>query len=148
MPKHSETQFSPYTPAQLYALVTEVERYPEFLPWCRAARITERGQDYFLGELVISFKHITERYVSKVSGKPELAEPTIDVTLVSGPFEYLTNHWRFEPKDGGTLIHFSVDFRFRSRILEALIGGLFTRAAEKMTRAFMDRAAVLYGNNR
>jgi coenzyme Q-binding protein COQ10 len=145
VPKHSEERFTPYSPQQLYALVTEIERYPEFLPWCRAARVTERTQDYFLGELVISFKHITERYVSKVSGQPNAPEPTIDVTLVSGPFDYLTNHWRFVPIDGGTMIHFSVDFRFRSRILETLIGGLFARAAEKMTRAFMDRAEALYG---
>lgn len=146
MPRHTETRFSPFTPAQLYALVIDVERYPEFLPWCRAARIIRKEENSFFGELVISFKHITERYTSKVTGLADASEPSIDVSLVSGPFEYLTNHWRFEPTEGGTTIHFTLDFRFRSRILEALIGGLFGRATEKMTQAFMDRAQALYAN--
>ena len=144
MPRHTEARFSPFTPAQLYALVIDVETYPEFLPWCRAARIIRREESSFFGELVISFKHITERYISKVTGHPDAAEPCIEVTLVSGPFEYLTNHWRFEPTEGGTTIHLMLDFKFRSRILETLIGGLFGRASEKMTRAFMQRAETLY----
>ncbi len=146
MPKHTETRHTPYSPAQLYALVMDVEQYPEFLPWCRAARVVKREEHSFLGELVISFKHITERYTSKVTGIPDAQAPRIDVVMTSGPFEYLTNQWLFEPSEGGTLIHFTLDFKFRSRILETLIGGLFSRATEKMTRAFMERAESLYGN--
>jgi len=145
MPAHSETRFSPYSPAQIYDLVIAVERYPEFIPWCRAARITERSEKHFLAELVISFRHLTERYTSRVIGSSGGEAPEIHVELVSGPFEYLTNHWRFEPSGAGTNIQFHVDFRFRSRLLEKLIGGLFARATEKMTQAFLDRADALYG---
>ncbi len=148
MPRHSEVRISPYSPEQLYALVIDVERYPEFIPWCRAARITRREENCFFGELVISFKHITERYTSKVIGEPGGPEPQINVTLVSGPFEYLTNHWLFRKTAEGTEINFMLDFKFRSRILETLIGGLFSRASEKMTAAFMTRAEALYGNTK
>ena len=140
MPSHSETRQSPYSPEQLMAMVLDVEKYPEFLPWCRAARIIERRDDYFLGELVISFNHLTERYTSKVM----TLKNEIKVELVKGPFKHLTNHWRFEPTDTGTDIHFHLDFEFKSKLLDALMGGLFTRATEKMTMAFMTRADALY----
>lgn len=145
MHPHTEIRFSPYTPKQLYALVLDVDRYPEFLPWCRGARITRREQDAFYAELIISFKGMTERYTSKVKGNDTGTEPNIDVSLVSGPFEYLSNHWRFEAVEGGAYIHFMLDFKFKSRILDTLIGGLFSRATEKMTRAFLERAETLYG---
>ncbi|MBN8543124.1 MAG: type II toxin-antitoxin system RatA family toxin [Alphaproteobacteria bacterium] len=140
MPSHSETRPSPYSPEQLMAMVLDVEKYPEFLPWCRAARIVERHADYFLGELVISFNHLTERYTSKVTA----LKNDIKVELVKGPFKHLTNHWRFEPTATGTNIHFHLDFEFKSKLLDTLMGGLFTRATEKMTMAFMTRADALY----
>jgi coenzyme Q-binding protein COQ10 len=147
MPAHSEIRSSPYSPAQLYAMVIDIEHYPEFLPWCRAARIVERHSDYFLGELIVSFSHLTERYTSKVVGSPatDATEGRIEVNLVSGPFEYLGNHWRFVPTPTGTEIHFAVDFKFKSALLEKLIGGMFGRAIEKMGDAFMKRADALYG---
>lgn len=148
MPRHTEALFSPHAPLELYALVMDIEKYPEFIPWCRAARITRRERNSLYAELVISFKSLTERYTSKVVGVPEVAEPHIDVSLVSGPFEYMTNHWRFEAVEGGTTIHFMLDFKFKSRILETLIGALFTRATEKMTQAFAQRAEALYGNKK
>lgn len=143
MPSHSEVRFSPYTPEQLYALVIDIEKYPEFLPWCKAARITERRSNHFIGELVISFNHMTESYKSKVMGNPQAHR--IEVELVSGPFKNLYNHWHFEPHNGGTNIHFAVEFEFRSKILEKLIGGVFMRALEKMDTAFVTRADALYG---
>ena len=67
MPSHAEQQFSPYSPQQLFDMVADVEKYPHFLPWCRAARVMERKDNEFLGELIISFAHITESYTSKVT---------------------------------------------------------------------------------
>lgn len=147
MPHHTEQQFSPYTPQQLFDLVADIEKYPQFLPWCRAARVMERGENEFLGELVISFAHLTESYVSKVTLTPSKdSQPgIIDVVMVKGPFEYLTNHWEFTPIEGGTNIDFSLDFKFRSRLLEKLIGSLFSKATAKMVSAFKQRAAALYG---
>jgi len=143
MPSHSEQQLSRYSPRQLFDMVADVEKYPEFLPWCRAARIIERKDNVFLGELIISFAHITESYTSKVILSQEAG--TIDVAMVKGPFEYLTNHWKFTATEGGTNIDFALDFKFRSRVLEKLIGGLFSKASAKMVDAFKARADALYG---
>lgn len=143
MPSHRETLLVPYSREQLFDLVADVEKYPQFLPWCRAARIHERGEGYFIAELLIAFKGIRESYTSRVElNRPE----AIHVTMVKGPFHHLVNHWRFttEP-EGQTCIHFDLDFRFSSRLLETLIGALFTRATEKMVGAFRDRAEQLYG---
>lgn len=142
MPTHSDTHASPYSREQLFALVADVERYPEFLPWCRAARITERGEGYFIADLVIRFSHVTEKYTSRV----ELIPPErITATMVKGPFHHLYNEWTFSPRQDGTTIDFSLDFTFKNKLLDKLIGGMFTRATEKMSAAFMTRADALYG---
>lgn len=147
MPSHTERQFLPYPPQAMFDLVADIERYPDFLPWCRAARIIERKEGEFLGELVIAFHHLIESYTSRVLLHPcENDGPgAIDVTMVKGPFEYLTNQWRFTPENGGTRIDFTLDFKFRSRILEKLIGGLFGKATSRMVSAFRQRADDLYG---
>ena len=151
MPEHTEQQILPYDTRQLFDLVADIERYPEFLPWCRAARIIERLQDGFLGELVISFPPLTERYTSRVTLSPP-ARPgdpaVIEVTMVKGPFEHLTNSWRFLPQDGGTRIEFFIDFRFKSRLLEKMIGPVFNKAAGRMVNAFQSRAEALYGDQK
>ena len=147
MHAYKETRFLPYSPEQLYALVLDIEQYPKFLPWCRAARILSYEGNSFLGELVISFSHLTERYTSRVTPTPPTAtqEGAINVDLVTGPFNYLKNHWRFVPAVGGTEIHLDLDFQFKSKLLDKLIGGLFGRACEKMVAAFTARADALYG---
>lgn len=149
MPSHTEQQLSPYSPQQLFDLVVDIEKYPVFLPWCRAARILKRGENEFLGELVISFAHITESYTSRVTFTPpqENMAGSIDVVMVKGPFEHLTNHWKFTPTANGTIIDFTLDFKFRSRILEKLIGSLFSKATNKMVTAFKKRAHELYGKD-
>jgi coenzyme Q-binding protein COQ10 len=150
MKHYSDTQISPYAPHQLFGLVLDIERYPEFLPWCRAARILERGEGRLLGELVISFKHITESYVSEVIFTPPAdgREGRIDVRLVRGPFKHLENHWVFTPRaDGGTEIALDLTFQFRTRLLDSLIGMLFGKATLKMAAAFKQRADDLYGKN-
>ncbi len=138
-------EYSPYTAQQIYDLVMDIERYPEFIPWCRAARVVTRlSKDAFLGELVIAFKHIRESYVSRVTGDPETL--SIDVVMERGPFEHLTNQWQLIPQDTGCLIDFHIDFAFKSRLLEKVIGALFGRATQKMVQAFQDRAHALYGD--
>lgn len=144
MHSHAEIRHSPHTPAELYALVMDIERYPEFLPWCRAARVIERQPDHFIGELVVAVSSFTERYTSKVMGDAQ--RNTIEVTLVRGPFTTLSNHWKFEAApQGGTNIHFAVEFEFKSKLLDRLMGGYFGRAVDKMGDAFVKRANALYG---
>lgn len=145
---HSE-EFSPYSPHQLFDLVADVTRYPEFLPWCKAARILTRREDGFDAELVIRFMHMTERYTSRVQLLPpttENEEGAIEVSLIKGPFNDLRNHWHFTPQSsGGTLIGLNLEFRFKSSLLESMIGGVFEKATLKMTEAFKERAIKIYG---
>lgn len=142
MPAHTEQQALPYTPEQMFGLVADVERYPEFLPWCRAARILESKEGECLAELVISFKHLTERYTSRVVFTPPAA---IDVTMIEGPFDRLVNQWKFTPQGQGTRVDFFLDFKFRSRLLEKMIGSVFEKATSRMIQAFQQRAEALYG---
>jgi len=140
----NEIQQSPYSCQQLFDLVMDVEHYPQFLPWCRASRILERTEDKIVAELVISFKHITESYVSEIHWE---SPHSIDVKMVRGPFERLENHWKFiASPEGGSRIHLNLTFQFRSRILDSIIGLLFARASAKMIDAFRKRAEVLYGS--
>lgn len=148
MPTHKETQTLPYSTSQLFDLVADVERYPDFLPWCRAARILSRKPDSMQAELLISFKHLTERYTSDVRLQPPSdREPgCITVHMTEGPFEHLENRWEFTPVIGdGTTIEFFIDFKFRSRLLEMMIGSVFNTATQKMVSAFRKRADALYG---
>ena len=149
MPTHAEKRLLPWTPEQLFDLVAQVERYPEFLPWCLAARIRRRDGDAMTAGLVIGFRMIRERFTSNV----RLDRPRrIDVSYSDGPFRHLNNHWLFIPAppgpelpSGGTLIDFYVDFEFRSKLLQSLIGLLFTEAVRRMVAAFEGRARQLYG---
>ena len=148
MPTHAEKRLLPYAPEQLFDLVAQVERYPEFLPWCLAARIRSRSEDVVVADLVIGFRMIRERFTSHV----RLDRPRrIDVRYADGPFKHLDNHWIFEPvapcaelPGGGTLIDFYVDFEFRSKLLQGLIGVLFNETTRRMVAAFEARARQLY----
>jgi coenzyme Q-binding protein COQ10 len=142
MPRHEEKRVLPYSQDQLFQLVADVERYPDFLPWCVASRIKKRDGAVFFADLVIGFKMVRERFTSKVT----LTEPDrVDVTYTDGPFHHLVNHWIFNPQDGGTEIDFFVDFEFRSKLLQTLIGPLFGEAVKMMVSAFEKRAKQLYG---
>ncbi len=142
MPTHAEKRHLPYTPEQMYDLVASVERYPEILPWCKAARITRRENGVFFADLIVTFKMFREQFSSKVTLHPKHA---IDVEYIEGPFRYLNNHWHFlDDGEGGCVVDFYVDFEFRSRILQNLIGLLFNEAVHRMVAAFETRAKQLY----
>jgi len=143
MPTHAEKRVLPYTPEQLFLLVADVERYPEFLPWCLASRITERRADLMVADMVIGFRMFRERFTSRVV----LDRPgRIDVTYAEGPFRRLNNHWVFERVPGGCRIDFYVDFEFKSRLMQRVIEVLFSEAVRRMVGAFEKRAGDLYGD--
>ncbi len=143
MPTHAERRVLPYTSEQLFKLVSEIERYPEFLPWCIAARHRKREGNVVWSDLIIGFRMIREKFTSKVT----LDAPNkIDVEYVDGPLRYLRNHWEFiDLPDGCCEIDFYVEFEFKSKILQKLIGALFHEAVTRMVRAFEARARDLYG---
>ena len=142
MPTHAEQRMLPYTPEQLFALVADIERYPEFLPWCIGARIKERQPNLVVADLIIGFKVFRERFTSRVVLDPP---GKIDVTYAEGPFRYLDNHWTFEKAPEGCRIGFFVDFEFKSRLMQKVIEVLFSEAVRRMVGAFERRARELYG---
>ncbi|MEP1354898.1 MAG: type II toxin-antitoxin system RatA family toxin [Tateyamaria sp.] len=146
MPTHSETRLLPYTREQMYALVADVPSYPEFLPWCSAARVrkvTPVGDSEVMeADLVISFKVFRERFGSRVVLWPDLHK--IDTEYLDGPFRYMRSNWSFSPADGGCNVSFFVDFEFKNAILQGIIGVVFNEAMQRIVRAFERRAAALY----
>ena len=142
MPRHAEIRTVPWRDDQLFDLVADVGRYPEFLPWCVGARVRSRNEMLMIADLTIGFGPFRESFTSRVT----LDRPRrIVVTYENGPFRYLTNHWIFEAAGEGCRIDFKVDFEFRSRVLQAAIGVVFQEAVRRMVSAFIRRAATVYG---
>lgn len=148
MPRHAETKPMPYSAKQMYDLVADVERYPEFLPWTSAARIRSRSPitdgEVLEADLVISFKVFRERFGSRVTLMP--ATGKIDTEYLDGPFKHLKSTWSFRAlATGGCEIAFLVDFEFRNAILQGIIGLVFFEAMQRVVKAFERRAVQLYG---
>ena len=149
MPRHSETRALPYTADQMYALVADVESYPEFLPWTSAARIRSRtqgvdGSEVMEADLVISFKVFRERFGSRVTLWPAVRR--IETEYLDGPFEYMKSNWRLDEAETGCIVHFDVDFALRSRLLQSAAELFFHEAMKRVVRAFEVRAKELYGD--
>lgn len=142
MPQHRDHKRVGYTPEQLFDLVADVERYPDFLPWCVGARIRSRTEDALTADLTIGFGPFRESFTSHV----RLDRPrAVRVTYQDGPFRYLTNSWDFAALPQGTQVDFFVDFEFRNRLLQHAIGLVFGEAVRRMVNAFLRRAAQIYG---
>ncbi|MHA3915865.1 type II toxin-antitoxin system RatA family toxin [Halovulum sp. GXIMD14793] len=147
MPTHSETRILPYSPAQMYDLVADIASYPEFLPWCSGARILKRHGgpegEVVEADLIVSFKVFREKFGSRVTLFPKAQR--IEVVYIDGPFKKMDSHWAFAAHEQGCEVTFFVDFEFRSRTLQALIGVVFNQAMQRIVAAFEKRAAALYG---
>jgi coenzyme Q-binding protein COQ10 len=147
MPTHTENRKMPYTAQQMYDLVADVAKYPQFLPWTAAARIksaTDKGDQTVMdADLVISFKVFRERFTSRVVLWPQAQK--IDTEYLDGPFKYMKSNWAFRDVDGGCEVDFFVDFEFRNAILQKIIGVVFNEAMQRVVKAFEKRAQALYG---
>lgn len=149
MPTHAEKRVLPHSSEQLFNLVADIERYPEFLPWCLAVRVRRQEalepdmtKMLLVADMVIGFKIFRERFTSHVTCQKS---DRIDVAYREGPFRYLNNHWVFKPLGPALCeIDFFVDFEFRSIILQKAIGIVFNEAVQKMVNAFEARANNLY----
>ena len=149
MHRHAETRFLPFTPKQMFDLVADVGRYPEFLPWCIAARVTGREDGVLWADLVVGKGPFRESFTSKVTliegtGASDSAR-LIDAEYIEGPMREMTNRWVFRDAPGGTEVDFLVELEFKSRILEGLMGAFFDDAVRHMVGAFEARAGVIYG---
>ncbi len=144
LPRHSETRLLPWTPEELFDLVADVRRYPEFLPWVAAVRVRTSEPGLLVADMSVGFKSLRETFTSRVA----LDRPSqIDVDYISGPLKRLHNDWRFEAADGGgTRLEFHVDFEFRNKLFEKLAGTFFHEAFKRMVGSFEARATKLYGS--
>ena len=147
---HAEdTRNVPHQAEQMFDLVADIKRYPEFLPWCHAIRVrseevSDAGKGLIVADMIARFKGFEERFTTRVSLDREAL--AIDVAYVDGPFRYLVNTWRFTLlADRRSRVHFTIDFEFRSRLLQLLARSMFERALVKLSDAFVKRADALYG---
>lgn len=144
MLKHLEKRHLPYTPEQMFALVADVGRYQEFLPWCIASRVNKRESDtIFYADLVVGYKMFRERFSSKVI----LTQSSeIQIEYLKGPLKNLKNRWQFiRQPDNTCLIDFSVEFEFSNVALQTLANMFFNEVVKRMVGAFETRAEMLYG---
>ena len=142
MPIHTEKRHLAHTPEQMFELVKDIEKYPEFLPWCMGTRIRSHEDNEILADMVIGYKLFREKFTSRVT----LTKPKrIDVVYSKGPFKYLNNHWIFlSEHDGTCTVDFFVDFEFRSKLMQNIIGVVFNEAVKVMVQAFEKRANFIY----
>ena len=137
----------PFAPRQIFDLVADVPRYPEFLPWCTAARVRKQeGPNIEIDELAIGFGPLHETFVSRVTRTPDAPDGMrIETVGIEGPFKILLSHWQFRAHPDGTEIVFALEFEFRSRLLQHTMRVLFAEAVKRMVAAFEARARQLYG---
>lgn len=148
MPSFRSTRVVKHTPEQMFALVADVERYPEFLPLCEDLRIIRRqtdaqGREVLIAAMSVGYKAVRETFTSRVTLDRESC--AILVEYVDGPFKRLENRWAFKPADGGTAVEFYIAYEFRSRALGLLMGAMFDKAFRRFAGAFEERAHQVYG---
>jgi len=150
--RHHVSKLLPYTPEQLWKLVGDVERYPDFVPWITSMRTwnpraLSEGVDAVDAEAGVGFSFLKERFATRV--RRDAQNKQIDVSLLSGPFRKLDNRWRFlDAGHGCTRVEFDIDFTFKSRILDALLAANFSGAVQKLMACFEARAKSLYGDTK
>jgi len=142
MPKHEEQRKFKYTAEQLFDLVLDIGKYPEFIPWCLAARINEQDDTHINADLLVGYQFFREKFRSRVS----FVRPyEIEVDYEHGPMQHLVNRWKFmNLEEGGCLVDFYVDFEFKSPLFKKIMNQFFDKSVVKMIDAFDQRAKDLY----
>jgi len=141
--RYEESRVINHTPVNLFNLVSDVNKYPEFLPWCKGARIKNIRDNVFDADLIIGFKIYKEIYSSRIY--LDNVNNKILVEYKDGPFEHLENSWVFNKNNNGYKVEFMVDFKFKSIFLQTIMETLFSEAVRRMVKAFENRANQLYG---
>jgi ribosome-associated toxin RatA of RatAB toxin-antitoxin module len=134
----------PHTPQQMYDIVSQVEHYPEFVPYCDNTIVHHRDDDEVQASMVIAAGGMTKSFTTKNRLQPG---KMIEIRLVDGPFNHLEGFWRFDIEKTGTRISFDLEFEFAGRMLSMLLGPVFEQITNKMVDAFCDRAEQLHGKN-
>jgi coenzyme Q-binding protein COQ10 len=147
MPQFQTRRRVAFTTQQMYDLVADVEKYPQFLPLCEGLTVMTR-QPHGEGEMLIAqmqvgYGAIRERFTTRVTLDP--VKPFVLAEYVDGPFHHLQNRWNFIPTASGSEIDFYINYEFKSFMLQMLVGAMFDTAFRKFTEAFEDRARAVYG---
>jgi coenzyme Q-binding protein COQ10 len=149
MPRFSSKRRALHSAEQMFDLVADVERYPEFVPLCHSLKIRQRtpgpdGTEIVIADMTVSFKLVREAFTSRVTlDRPNLK---IMVEYLKGPFSNLENRWSFEPRSETTCdVGFFLSYEFKSRMLALLMGTMFDTAFQRFAAAFEKRADVIYG---
>ena len=147
MPSFRTVRNVPFTPREMFAVVADVERYPEFLPLCEALTVIgrkagARGPE-LTATMTVGYKAITERFTTHVTLDSDAG--LIQVRNLDGPFTHLENEWRFLAAGNGCAVNFSIAYAFRSAMLQLLVGAAFDKAVRSYAEAFESRARALYG---
>jgi coenzyme Q-binding protein COQ10 len=142
------TRRVPFSAQEMFAVVADVERYPEFLPLCEGLEVRSReaqggGDTILVATMTVGYRAIRESFTSRVTLRPDRNE--IDVTYLDGPFSHLDNRWRFRDLPGASEIDFFIDYAFASRMLALVMGAVFDKAVRRYTQAFEERARAVYG---
>tara|TARA_B100000287_G_scaffold356136_1_gene346926 strand:- start:1430 stop:1858 length:429 start_codon:yes stop_codon:yes gene_type:complete len=140
--KHHEIKFIKHTPENLFHLVSDIKKYPEFLPWCLGSRVKFINKCNVNADLIVGFKVYREVFKSNVI--LDTANFEIKVNYLEGPFKHLKNFWKFKKKEKGCEVEFYVEFEFNTRLLNSVLEVFFTDAVKKMVFAFENRANSLY----
>jgi coenzyme Q-binding protein COQ10 len=145
MHSFKSSKLMPHEAKLICDIIMDIEKYPEFLPWCSSAVILSREGNKVTASLEISFKGVSQSYVSEVLLVDTENHYMITTKAISGPFKRLENIWSIKKDNNMTKVDFSIDFEFKSRILDAVMGMIFSKATTKMVLAFEDRARELLG---
>lgn len=147
MPRFETTRIVNHSASDMFALIADIEKYPEFVPLCEKIHIRqtiERDEKTMLiADMTVGYKAIRESFTSKVLLAER--EKRINVSYVDGPFKFLDNRWTFSDLDDGRCeVHFFIEYEFKSRMLAILMGGMFDRAFRVFAEAFEKRADEIY----
>src|ERR1700704_6306346 len=152
MPQFSSKRRVHHSAPQMFDLVADVERYPEFVPLCKSLKIRQRtpkpdGTEIVIADMMVSFKLVREAFTSRVT--LDRRNLKILVEYLQGPFSNLENRWSFEPKSDATCdVSFFISYEFKSRMLAMLMGTMFDAAFQRLAAAFEKRADAIYGKSR
>ena len=148
MPSFTTERHVGHTADEMFTLVADVEKYPQFVPLCERlvirGRKPEGEREVLIADMTVAYKFMRETFTTKVV--LDRAAGTIRAQYLDGPFKHLDNVWTFTPVDGGhSTVTFEIDYEFRSRTLSALMGAVFDKAFRKFADAFEKRADAIYG---
>lgn len=149
MPQFSTKRRVRHAATNMFNLVADIERYPEFVPLCRALKVksrttNEQGVEVLVADMTVAYKLVQETFTSRVT--LDKANLQILVEYLSGPFSRMQNRWTFRPaNEGASDVEFFIDYEFRSRVLGALMGAMFDAAFRRFSEAFEKRADAVYG---